>query len=174
MVRVLLIPFLFYLTACYDTAPYSFPRSGVKDPDLIIEFNETRGEKFRIPREIVACEQEITQSRQRDIVMYTFVPFVNDDAVFKKAHKVPKSSTQTVIRLRNASHPLWECIRGWVNEESKKADAWDYFFDKVSRIMIMIGTSSILIRFFRQRSVALEHIQVIGSLKANWLCQYRM
>ena len=115
---------------CY-TAPYSFPRSGVKDPDLIIEFNETRGEKFRIPREIVACEQEITQSRKRDIVMYTFVPFVNDDAAYKKAHKMPKTSTQTVIRLRNASHPLWECIRGWVNEESKKADAWDNFFDKV-------------------------------------------
>ena len=83
---------------CY-AAPYSFPRSGVKDPDLIIEFNETRGEKFRIPREIVACEQEITQSRQRDIVMYTFVPFVNDDAAYKKAGKAGKSSTQMAATL---------------------------------------------------------------------------
>ena len=68
--------------------------------------------------------------------MYMFVPFVNDDAAYKKGTKMQKSSTQTVIRLRNASHALWECIRGWVNEESKKAEAWDNFFDKVCALAL--------------------------------------
>jgi hypothetical protein len=109
------------------------PQTTVKQPDLIVEFTESRGEKFLIPREITSCEQEICQeSPERDIVLYTFVPFLNDEAAFQRAKKEHrKSSTPTVIRLRNATYSLWECIKGWVNEDAKILEAWHVFSDKV-------------------------------------------
>lgn len=108
-----------------------------------MEFRENHTERFLVPREIVACEQEIPSSAQtfrKDIVLYTFVPFLNDEIKFKAGTAI-SGRTPAVIRFLNVSDAIWETIRGWVNEEAKRTDAWDSFYDKASRVLVVYGPS---------------------------------
>ncbi|KAL5494945.1 hypothetical protein ACEPAI_407 [Sanghuangporus weigelae] len=118
-------------SAFMQAANYSPSHVISKKHDLILEFRENHIERFLVPREIVACEQEIqpSQTFRKDIVLYTFVPFLNNEIKFKSGSST-SSRTPTVIRFLNVSDAIWETIRGWVNEEAKRTDAWDSFYDK--------------------------------------------
>ncbi|OCB87909.1 hypothetical protein A7U60_g5046 [Sanghuangporus baumii] len=101
-------------SAFMQAANYSPPHVIPKKHDLILEFRENHTERFLVPREIVACEQEIqpSQTFRKDIVLYTFVPFLNDEIKFR-ASSSTSSRTPTVIRFLNVSDAIWETIRGW-------------------------------------------------------------
>ncbi|EJD03633.1 uncharacterized protein FOMMEDRAFT_27563 [Fomitiporia mediterranea MF3/22] len=120
-------------SAFAQASQYSPPHTAPKKSALVLEFRENHTERFIVPREIIACEQEIpnTETFRKDIVFYTFVPFLNDEAKFKAFLASNKADgTPSVIRFLGVSDALWESIRNWVNEEAKRSDAWESFYDK--------------------------------------------
>lgn len=106
----------------------------MKRSDLVIEFRENHNERFLIPREISACEQEFPPgmfSGRRDIVLYTFIPF-SKDADALRHDDASHSRSATVIRFKSVADGLSESISGWVNANAKKPDALSLFNEKAS------------------------------------------
>ncbi|THH09614.1 hypothetical protein EW145_g1895 [Phellinidium pouzarii] len=103
------------------------PQPTVKRHDFVIEFRENHTDRFIIPHEIVACQQDFPSGTLagRDIVLSTFAPFNQD-----KDDTQPQSKTTVVIRLKRATNVLWESVWGWVNEDAKKPDALTIFCEK--------------------------------------------
>ncbi|KAI5121171.1 hypothetical protein M0805_007168 [Coniferiporia weirii] len=109
-------------------------RPSVKKPDFIIEFRENHNDRFVLPQEIVACEQAYppgSLTGRRDIILYTFVPFINTKVGHEVGPQAP-SGTATRIRIRNATDALWESIWSWVNDAAKEPNARSVFYEKES------------------------------------------